>query len=124
MSDSAPQDDPRSPESAPSFEEALVDIQAIVEELEAGSVGLEESMQRFERGTTLLKNCYDLLKDAERRIEILTTRGEDGELQSEPFDASATHEQKTPKAGRRKKKTTRKTKPPADETTVEDDTLF
>ena len=102
----------------------MEEIQSIVDQLEEGSIGLEESMQRFERGTTLLKNCYDLLKNAEQRIEVLTARGDDGPLQSEPFDASATHEQKAPKAGRRKKKTTRKKKPPADEPTPEDDTLF
>ena len=102
----------------------MEEIQSIVDQLEEGSIGLEESMQRFERGTTLLKNCYDLLKDAEQRIEILTARGEDGELQTEPFDASATHEQKAPKAGRRKKKTTRKKKSTADEPATDDDTLF
>lgn len=114
-----------SEKSSPSFEEALAEIQAIVDDLEEGAIGLEESMQRFERGTSLLKSCYGLLKEAEQRIEILTARNEVGELVTEPFDASATHEQESPKAGRRKKTTAKKKKPSADDDDAgEDETLF
>ena len=110
----------------PSFEESFAEIQSIVEALEEGAVGLEESMQRFERGTTLLRKCYRLLEEAEQRIEILTGRDADGGLAVEPFDASATHEAGAPQAGRRRKKkaTAKKAKPSAEDPGEGEDTLF
>ena len=55
-----------------SFEEALQTLQEIVESLESGSLGLEESLSRFEQGIGLLKTCNDVLEQAEQRIETLT----------------------------------------------------
>ena len=85
----------------PSFESALVELQQIVGALEAGALGLEDSLLQYERGAGLLRHCYGLLESAERRIEILTGRTEDGEPITVPFDATATHEPATSKAGRR-----------------------
>ncbi|MHC4878311.1 MAG: exodeoxyribonuclease VII small subunit [Planctomycetota bacterium] len=80
-------------EQAPSFEEAVAELQQIVGALEDGSLPLEESMSQFERGVRLLKNCYQVLEQAEQRIEILTGVDEDGTVQTEPFDATATVDQ-------------------------------
>lgn len=86
----------------PTFEAALGELQRIVADLESGSVGLEESLARFERGVTLLKNCYSTLERAERRIEILVGTRPDGTPLTQPFDASATADAETPTAGRRR----------------------
>ena len=108
-----------------SFEEALTQLQQVVDALEEGSVGLEESMRRFERGTALLRHCYGLLERAEQRIEILTGRDAEGSVESAPFDASATHEHAAPQAGRRGRKARTKSKPAAPpEETDPGDTLF
>ena len=108
-----------------SFEEALTELQQVVDELEEGSVGLEESMRRFERGTALLRHCYGLLERAEQRIEILTGRDAEENVETAPFDASATHEQGAPQAGRRARKAPTKRKPAAPpEETDPGDTLF
>lgn len=80
------------PAAATSFEAALGELQEIVSKLESGSTTLEESMQQFERGVGLLKNCYRVLESAEQRIEILTGVDRDGNAITEPFDASATFE--------------------------------
>ena len=48
----------------PTFEDALAELQRIVADLENGSVGLEESLARFERGVTLLKTGYATLEQA------------------------------------------------------------
>jgi exodeoxyribonuclease VII small subunit len=85
----------------PTFEAALAEIQQVLESLEDGSVGLEESLQRFERGTALLRHCYELLESAERRIEILTGRDAQGQPVTAAFDSEATHQPEQPKAGRR-----------------------
>ena len=55
-----------------SFEESLTDLQSIVSELEDGSLGLEASLARFERGVGLLRTCYAILESAEQKIETLT----------------------------------------------------
>ena len=62
----------------PTFEAALAELQRIVADLENGSVGLEESLARFERGVALLKTCYATLEQAEQRIELLVGVGADG----------------------------------------------
>jgi exodeoxyribonuclease VII small subunit len=94
---------PESP-CGPTFEAALAEIQQVLESLEDGSVGLEESLQRFERGTALLRHCYALLESAERRIEILTGRDADGTPTTALFDSEATHQPEQPKAGRRRRR--------------------
>ena len=76
-----------------SFEESVSELQQIVSRLEDGSLPLEDSMSQFERGISLLKNCYQVLEQAEQRIEILTGIGEDGSAKTEPFDATATVDQ-------------------------------
>ena len=55
-----------------SFEGSIVELQSIVGQLEDGSLPLEESMQQFERGISLLRNCYQVIEQAEQRIEVLT----------------------------------------------------
>lgn len=113
-------------ESSLSFEEALVELQQIVELLEGGALGLEDSLRQYERGASLLRRCYGLLETAERRIEILTGQTADGDAITAPFDATATHEPATSKAGRRSR--TRAAKRPEPETPATDaddpDALF
>ncbi len=75
---------------APSFEGSIVELQNIVGQLEDGSLPLEESMEQFERGISLLRNCYQVLEQAEQRIEVLTSVAEDGTVETETFDAAAT----------------------------------
>lgn len=104
-----------------SFELALSELQQIVSALEAGTLGLEDSLKQFERGSALLRHCYGLLESAEQRIEILTGRTADGEPQTAPFDSTATHEPAAAKAGRRQR--TRAPKP-APEPEGEEETLF
>lgn len=77
-------------ESAAGFEESLGKLQQIVARLEDGSLPLEESMQQFENGIGLLRQCYQVLEAAEQRIEILTGVDRDGNPLTKPFDASAT----------------------------------
>lgn len=80
----------------PTFEEALARLEAIVESLEEGQVPLAESLARYEEGIKLLKQCYQSLSAAERKIELLSRVDSAGQAQCEPFDDSATSlEEKT-----------------------------
>ena len=64
-------------EAKPSFEDALTQLETIVETMESGEVPLAELLAKFEEGTHLLKICETRLKDAELKIEQLK-RQKDG----------------------------------------------
>lgn len=53
------------------FEKSLADLEAVVEKLEHGELGLEESLKLFERGVQLTRVCQSALQDAEQRVELL-----------------------------------------------------
>jgi exodeoxyribonuclease VII small subunit len=72
-----------------SFEEALERLEDIVSALEEGQVPLAESLARYEEGIKLLKQCYQSLSAAERKIEMLNRVDSAGQAQCEPFDDSA-----------------------------------
>lgn len=54
------------------LEEALDDLEQIVELLEEGKMSLEESLELYERGMKLVGLCQSRLHSAEKRIECLT----------------------------------------------------
>jgi exodeoxyribonuclease VII small subunit len=60
-----------------SFEAALADLESIIQELEAGEKGLEDSLKLYERGVAALRVCHDFLNKAEQRIKKLVA-GPDG----------------------------------------------
>ena len=62
-----------------SFEEALSKLEQIVQQLEKGTLPLEESLAQFEEGMRLSKICGDKLAEVESKIEILVKRP-DGNL--------------------------------------------
>lgn len=60
------------------FDEALAELEEIVRALESGDLELEESMERYERGTVLLGMCRERLAAAQQRVTVLM-----GELEPE-----------------------------------------
>ncbi|MDR2877855.1 MAG: exodeoxyribonuclease VII small subunit [Chromatiales bacterium] len=58
------------------FEQALKELEAIVERMEQGDVPLEESLRQFERGITLTRTCQEALKAAEQRVQVLTEQND------------------------------------------------
>lgn len=87
----------------PRFEDALARLETIVQALEDGKIGLAEGLARYEEGVRLLKQCYHLLENAQRRIELLNRVDPDGQEVCEPFDDSvASLEEKAQKRGRRR----------------------
>ncbi len=61
---------------APTFEEAERELEAIVERLESGGVGLDEALRLWERGEELYRVCRERLDQAQGKIEELARRGE------------------------------------------------
>ena len=72
-------------EKSRNFEESMKRLEAIVAELEKGDFSLEESLQRFEEGLKLGKNCKEILEKAEAKVKTLVEDSE-GTLREE--DAS------------------------------------
>ena len=54
-----------------SFESSLEALEQIVHQLEAGDLPLEKSLELFEQGIRLSRECQERLGQAERRIEVL-----------------------------------------------------
>jgi exodeoxyribonuclease VII small subunit len=67
----------------PEFEQALAELEGLVERLERGDLPLEEALKTFERGVELTRHCQGSLKAAQQKVEILLKRGSSAEI--EPF---------------------------------------
>lgn len=68
----------------PTFEEALEQLETIAEQIEQGKIGLEESITQYEKGMGLIKQCREILANAERKIQQVQERA-DGELETTDF---------------------------------------
>lgn len=60
--------------TAPSIEVALTELQTLVEQLESGSLPLEEALKHFEQGIQLIQQCQTTLNTAEQRVQTLLTQ--------------------------------------------------
>jgi exodeoxyribonuclease VII small subunit len=66
------------------FEQALAELETVVQKLEGGRVGLEESIEMYTRGAQLKQHCAAKLADAQARIEKVVV-GADG-IGAQPAD--------------------------------------
>ena len=57
-----------------SFDAAFEQLRAVVTELEAGGLSLEDTIARTERAVALQRHCEKLLSEAELRVQQLITR--------------------------------------------------
>lgn len=62
---------PATPAAAPSFEEALTELEAIVAAMEGGQMPLEASLAAYQRGFALLQQCQAVLGEAQAKVRIL-----------------------------------------------------
>ena len=60
------------------FETSLTELEGIVAKLEDGDLPLEQSLELFEKGIRLSKECRERLTNAERRIEVLMKDADGG----------------------------------------------
>jgi exodeoxyribonuclease VII small subunit len=66
------------------FEQALGELETVVDRLQHGELPLEEALRQFERGVELARTCQGALKQAEQRVEVLLQKTPDAE--PEPFE--------------------------------------
>jgi exodeoxyribonuclease VII small subunit len=69
-----------------SFERAMEELESIVTRLEGGKVPLEESVTIYERGESLKRRCEELLRQAEARVDRITTDADGRVTGTEPLD--------------------------------------
>jgi exodeoxyribonuclease VII small subunit len=55
-----------------SFEESIKELTDIVGKIEQGEIPLQDSLEQYEKGMTLIKHCRDILQKAEKQIEKIT----------------------------------------------------
>jgi len=83
------------------FEQALIELERTVRELEDGRLGLDEALARYEQGVGLIKRCYGRLREAEQRILVLTGTEDDGRPILQAFKHEATANKVTSSRPRR-----------------------
>lgn len=82
--------DELAPDAEPSFEQALGQLERIVQSLERGEPELTSALAKYEKGVKLLTQCHRLLDQAEQSIALLTGVDDEGNPLTAPFDATAT----------------------------------
>lgn len=67
------------------FEQSLSTLESLVNRMEQGDMTLEESLQAFEAGIALTRDCQTRLAAAEQQVSKLIEQ--QGNISLEPFDA-------------------------------------
>jgi len=70
-------------EDALRFEDALSELETIVRTMEQGDLSLEDSLEAFEKGIQLTRQCQQALQDAEQKVQILMEKN--GTLEPQAF---------------------------------------
>lgn len=70
------------------YEDALERLEAIIERVEHGEIGLEESLREYRRGRALLKRCRSILDVAEQEIRRMTLSDVEAAANGESDSAS------------------------------------
>lgn len=65
----------------PDLETSLAEITTLTEQMEQGDLSLEQSLNHFERGVTLIKHCQKVLQDAEQKVQTLVQSSQGDELE-------------------------------------------
>lgn len=69
-----PKANPSQPPTEPTFEQAIDQVELIIERIESGEIGLEQSLAEYERGIGLINVCRDRLRVAQQRVTDLTQK--------------------------------------------------
>lgn len=74
------------------FEEALKRLEQIVDSIEQGKIGLEDSIKSYEEGMALVRRCRAVLQEAEQKIQYLQASGADGLSEGTPSAMAKSNE--------------------------------
>jgi len=79
-------DGQETPVAGMTFEAAMAELERVVGQLESGEVPLADSIRLYERGDALRKRCESLLREAEQKVEQITTDAEGEPTGVTPLD--------------------------------------
>ena len=85
MQSGAPSDTSAPDIPAMSFEQALAELETIVNKLEQGKVSLDDAIGAYERGAALKAHCESKLREARERVDRIALQP-DGTVRTEPAD--------------------------------------
>jgi len=68
-----------------SFEDALAELEGIVQRLEQGKASLDDAITAYERGATLKRHCEAKLHEAREKVERITLNAAGQPIGAEPF---------------------------------------
>lgn len=93
----------------PRFEEALAQIEEVIDRIESGQMGLEESIASYERGMKLLIHCQNVLLKLEQKVSQLTEVSEKLKISAEaievePIEEAAAEAKEEPRPAKTKSK--------------------
>ena len=97
-------DDESEASNAMDFESALAEVEEIVRKLESGEADLTDSLGLYEAGIKRLKQCHDLLNEAEQRVTMLSGFDADGNAVTTEFEADVTESLKEKQAARSRRR--------------------
>ncbi|EPX85822.1 exodeoxyribonuclease VII small subunit [Salipiger mucosus] len=79
-------DTPETPVEEMSFEQAMGELEQVVNQLERGEVPLEQSIALYERGAKLRAHCETKLKEAEEKVAAITLDAEGNPTGTKPVE--------------------------------------
>ena len=83
--------------SSSSFEDSLAELERLVQQMESGDLSLEQSLEAFERGIKLTRECQRSLSNAEQRVQTLIEQnGEVSLTDFQPSDAADAPDKEDP----------------------------
>ncbi len=88
---------PLPPSPVAQFEQALDDLEHLVQKMEQGELSLDDSLAAYERGVALYRQCQNALDQAELRVQLLSNPATPE--QAEPFQTDAQDVQVPQRAG-------------------------
>jgi exodeoxyribonuclease VII small subunit len=94
-------------QAALSFEESLGELEEIVAKLESGKLGLSDALAAYETGVQRLKGCYQILQQAERRIELVQSLDANGRAKTTPLDDDESDDLAEKSAARSRRRSSR-----------------
>jgi exodeoxyribonuclease VII small subunit len=74
------------------FEQAIKELTTIVGKIEQGQIPLQDSLDQYEKGMTLIKHCREILQKAEKRIEKISEADDKKKKKSDPENQQETED--------------------------------
>jgi exodeoxyribonuclease VII small subunit len=90
-----------------SFEQSLGQLEEIVSKLEGGKLPLGDALSAYETGVQRLNHCYQILKHAERRIELVQSMDANGRAKTVPLEDEESEDLAEKSAARSRRRTSR-----------------